>query len=493
MGRTVKQKQLPSRVRKQLPYRFGTIPFSHQLEAWKRSKDLEAFALLMEMGTGKTKILIDTAAYLYDKGKIDSAIVFTTKGSYLNWVDKEVPEHIPKHIQYRAVAWNNSSSKKAQREMASVMEPDESELLIFVMNIEALAHARSYEFAQRFVVAHTAMMVIDESTMIKNPKAKRTKAAVQLGRFTPYRRISTGMPVTNSPLDVYAQCRFLGRRYLGFSSYYSFRAQYATMIDMSLPNRPSFKKVTGYQNLDELTDKLKKFSFIVSKEDCIDLPPKVYERYAVELTPQQMKLYKQLKEEALAELGGLDIITAPLVITRMLRMHQLVCGHLPDERGRVHEIENNRLTALDDVLSELSGQIVIWATYRFCIQKIRQHLIDRYGAPAIVTYYGDTKRKERQEAITKFQSGKAKFFIGNPQTAGHGLTLTASSYHIYYSNNFSLEMRAQSEDRSHRIGQDKSVTYIDLYAPGTVDEKILKALATKRDLADMVMNWRELF
>jgi SNF2 family DNA or RNA helicase len=493
MGRTIKQKQLPARIKNQLPYPFWTKPFEHQLKCWLRSKDLEAFALFMEMGTGKTKIIIDTAAYLYDKGEIDAIIVFANKGSYLNWVNKEVPEHMPRHVKYRAVAWDNSGSKKAQREMTSVMNSNENELLIFVMNIEALAHARSYDFAQRFVIAHTAMMVVDESTTIKNPKAKRTKAAVQLGKFTPYRRILTGMPVTNSPLDVYAQCRFLGRRYLGFSSYYSFRAEYAMMIDMQLPNRPSFKKVTGYQNLDELTDKLKKFSFIVAKEDCLDLPPKVYERYAVELTPEQTKLYKQLKDEALAELGDMDVITAPLVITRMLRMHQLVCGHLPDERGRIHEIKNNRLTALDDVLDELSGQIVIWATYRFCIQKIRQHLIDRYGAPALVTYYGDTKQKERQEAIDKFQAGKVRFFIGNPQTAGHGLTLTASSHHIYYSNNFSLEMRAQSEDRSHRIGQTKSVTYIDLYAPGTVDEKILKALATKRDLADMVMNWRELF
>jgi SNF2 family DNA or RNA helicase len=256
----------------------------------------------------------------------------------------------------------------------------------------------------------------------------------------------------------------------------------------------SFKKITGYQNLDELTKKLKEFSFMISKDECLDLPPKVYEQYAVDLTDEQKRIYKDLKNEAVATLSETSIVTVDLVMTKLLRLHQLVCGHLVDDDGKTHEIETNRLEVLDEVLEEAEGkQTVIWATYRHTLAKVMQHLSEKYGESSARSYFGDTSHDERRTAIDDFQSGKCQFFVGNPQTAGHGLTLTAASLHIYYSNNYSLEMRAQSEDRSHRIGQTKTVTYIDLYCPGTVDEKIMKALKAKRRMSDMIMSWREIF
>jgi len=310
---------------------------------------------------------------------------------------------------------------------------------------------------------------------------------LSIGKLANYRRILTGSPVTKSPLDLYTQCAFLNEHLLGFTSYYTFRNRYANMLDRNFGGR-RVQIVGGYKRLDELAEILKAFSYRVLKEHCLDLPEKIYIERQVELTEEQSKAYSTMKSAALASLKG-KMATAPHVLTQMMRLHQITCGHLKNDDGTITEIKNNRLDELLDVLDEIEGKAIIWANYIYDIEHIVKEVKKEYGENSVVQYYGAISSEKRQEAIEKFQDpdSPVKFFVGNPQTGGYGITLTAASNVIYYSNGYDLEKRLQSEDRAHRIGQRKSVTYVDLVAPKTVDEKIKKALRKKINIASEIM------
>lgn len=462
-------------------------PYAHQLKALELCRDKKAFAFFMEMGTGKSKVVIDDAARLFRAGCIDGLFIVANKGSYMNWVTKEIGDHLPDNIQRTIRYWDGRIKEYGPPAFS------EESLDIFVMNVEALAFPRSYEEAQHFIKSTKCMVVADESTAIKTQEAKRTKAAVKLGKLGLFRRILTGSPITKNPLDLYSQCQFLENGILGFTSYYAFRARYADLFTMDAGNR-SFKVVKGYKNLEELTGKLSEFSYRVLKEDCLDLPPKTYSKISVELTVEQARIYAQLKAEAMAEFSG-GVTFAPLAITRLLRMHQVVCGHLPNEEGKSTPIANNRLRALETVLAETSGKVVIWATYTADIEAIVNMLICAYkDEEGIVRYDGTTNAEDRAAGVKAFQEDpKIRFFVGNPKAGGYGITLHAASTMVYYSNNYDLETRLQSEDRIHRIGQVSPCTYIDLVSALTVDEAIINALRNKKNLAGEVLGdrWKE--
>jgi SNF2 family DNA or RNA helicase len=296
----------------------------------------------------------------------------------------------------------------------------------------------------------------------------------------------TGSPVTRNPLDLYSQCEFLDPMHLNHSSYYSFRNRYAIMKSANISGR-SINLVTGYQNLGELSDKLKPFSYRVLKEDCLDLPDKVYIKREIQLTPEQKKLYDQMRKEALATLNG-KTVTTMTALTQLMRLHQITCGHFSADDGTIQEIKNNRLSELLDVLEEIEGKAIIWAHYQHDVMNIYKLLEEKYGPGSAVHYYGKTLPEERDYAIKNFKTNdKVRFFIGTPATGGYGITLTQANTVIYYSNGYDLEKRMQSEDRAHRIGQKKTVTYVDLIAQETVDTKIVKSLRKKINIASKVM------
>ena len=467
-------------------YRYKTKPYEHQLVALEKSWDKDEYAYFMEMGTGKSKVLIDNIAMLYDKGKINAAMIIAPKGVYRNWLSSEIPTHLPSHIQYKSVLWTALTSKTKDKEYQSLFETDYN-LHIFIMNVEALSTPKGLSFARKFLSCHNTLIAVDESTTIKTPKAARTKNIVGIASLAKYRRILTGSPVTKSPLDLYTQCKFLNEDLLGFSSYYSFQNRYACMVDRWFGGR-KVSIVKSYQRLDELSKIIEQFSYRVLKEDCLDLPDKIYIKREIELTKEQVKLYQSMKLVAMAALSG-KVVKAPHVLTQLMRLHQITCGHVMTESGEIVDIENNRLDELIEILEEVEGKVIIWSHYTHDIRKISAELKKTYGENSVVEYYGKTESETRQESIEKFQDPRSpvRFFIGNPQTGGYGITLTAASTVIYYSNGYDLEKRLQSEDRAHRIGQKKSVTYIDLIAEKTVDEKIVKALRKKINIASEVL------
>lgn len=471
-------------------YPYKTKPFQHQLEALERSWHYAAFALFMEMGTGKTKVAIDNAALLYDRGEINGFFILCKKGAYRNWSDREIPSHFPLHITNRLAYWSNSPNKAERSAMEALFRPDDNVPLdIFVMNIEAMSTPKEVAMAEAFCRSHHTFCVVDESTSIKSIDAHRTKAVLKLGKYCKYRRIMTGAPVTKNPLDLFSQCIFLSASYLGFDSFYAFRNRYAIVQQKNFGAR-SVKIVVGYRNLAELSDKVTKFSYRVLKEDCLDLPPKVYELRDVELTTAQKSAYSQMKEFALSSLADGGLISAASVITQIIKLHQIACGIVLDSEGVPHEIENRRMDALLEILEDIDGKAIIWATYRQNIKSICARIAAERGASSVVSYYGDTSEDQRRKALDSFQDPKSdvKYFVGNPATGGHGITLTAARTVIYYSNSYDLEYRMQSEDRAHRIGQSgNKVTYVDLVCKNTVDEVIIRALRKKINLATTIL------
>jgi SNF2 family DNA or RNA helicase len=466
-------------------YKFKTKPYEHQLKALEKSWEKSYFAYFMEMGTGKSKVLLDNIAMLYDQGKIDGALIVAPKGVIGTWSQQEIPTHFPDHIEKMSVLWQANITKGQSKKLGGLLKTGE-ELHILIMNVEAFSTQKGVGFAERFLSSHNALMAIDESTTIKNPDAKRTKNICKLSPYAKYKRILTGSPVTKSPLDLYKQCDFLAPELLDHTSYYTFRTRYAVMKTANFGGR-SVQIVVGYRNLDELAEKLKVFSYRVLKDDCLDLPPKTFMKRIVKLTLAQEKIYKEMKHLALAEMEG-KMMTTATVLTQLMRLHQITCGHFRADDGTIKDINNNRLDELLDVLNEVEGKAVIWAHYQHDVERIIERIRKEYTFDAAVDYYGLTPPSERQQNIEKFQNDdRCRFFVGTPQTGGYGITLTAASTMIYYSNGYDLEKRQQSEARIDRIGQKFPMTYIDIMAEDTIDERIVKALRKKVNIATQIM------
>ena len=466
-------------------YKFKTKPYKHQLTALEKSWNKENFAYFMEMGTGKTKVLIDNLAMLYDKGKVDGALIIAPKGVIKTWYEQELPTHLPNHIENVTVLWQSNITKSQQEKLESLFEI-ETALHILIMNVEALSTDKGVKFASKFLNSHKVLMAIDESTTIKTPTAKRTKNIIGMGKYAKYRRIMTGSPVTKNPLDLYSQCEFLDPYLLDFTSYYAFRNRYAEMKTMHLRGR-SIQVVDEFKNLGELSETVKKFSERILKEDCLDLPPKNWIKRHITLTADQKKIYEQMKKAAMAVLNG-KMTTTMTVLTQLMRLHQITCGHFTADDGSTQLIPNNRITELMNILEETEGKAIIWANYQKDMTQILNNINEKYGPGSVVDYYGLTPQEDRQDNIRKFQSDpKCRFLVGTPSTGGYGITLTAANTVIYYSNGYDLEKRLQSEDRAHRIGQKKNVTYVDIICEDTVDEKIVKALRDKINIASEVL------
>lgn len=469
-------------------YKFKTVPYDHQTEAIDRAGERKSFAFFMEMGTGKSKTLIDNLGQLAVQDKVDFCLIIAPKGVYRNWVTKELPEHMSDAVNYRVIRWVTGPNKKQLEEMRSVRQEFDG-LTIFVMNVESFSTSKGQSagdwLAKKF--GSKGMIAIDESTTIKNPKAKRTKTLIKIAHQFKYRRLLTGSPVTRSPMDLYSQCEFLGPKTLGFDSYYAYQGRYA-IVNKRQFGHHSFQQIVGYRHLQELTEKVNQFSYRVLKKDCLDLPEKTYTIRYVGLTDDQRKMYDELRHEALTLLDGGELVTAQNVMTQMIRLQQVLSGHLMTDDGELIELETKRLDAVLDIVTETSGKILIWSRFRNDIQRLGKLLEENFPTQ-VATYYGDTPDNERQEIVTRFQDPDSglRFFVGNPATAGYGLTLTEANTVIYYANDFNLETRIQSEDRCHRIGQKNSVTYIDLITENTIDERIVQALRNKIDLGAVVL------
>jgi SNF2 family DNA or RNA helicase len=458
-----------------MKYNYKTEPFQHQRNALNAGGLHIDYAYFMEMGTGKTKVAIDNAAFMKKNMWIDWVIVVAPNSVYRNWIDE-----IQKHSDSNVIHVHKDKSI-----YGDMIRHPERALKWFLINVEALSHKSGVEKLKSLLTRKNCrhLMILDESTTIKNRSAKRTRNICKLGKLANYRRILTGSPITKSPLDLYTQCEFLSPQLLGFDSFFTFRARYAVMQQIEMGGKQMlFPKY--YTNLDELTDKLKNFSFRVRKKDCLDLPDKLYTVRKINLTVKQAEIYNRLKKFAYATINQ-DEVSFANKLTEILRLHQVTNGFVKSDDGTIQVFDDcPKLKELMEILEDTEGKFIIWANYVQNIKTIINKLKEKYGADSVVSIFGEVSTEDRQQAVSKFQNDNScRFFVGNPSTGGYGLTLTSASYVVYFSNSYNLEVREQSEDRAHRIGQDKNVTYIDLIAENTIDEFIVSALDKKLKLS----------
>jgi len=467
-------------------YPYKTKPYEHQKNALNQSAEKVQWAYFMEMGTGKTKVTIDNLAYLFFKRKVTAALIIAPKSVYLNW-ENEIETHMPEVLKYKIYRWNVDKPK-------DYLELEKfKDLKIFLINVEALSTKRGFDACKEYLVKNTQNFVtLDESTTIKNRSAKRTKNILGLQKLSQVRRILTGSPVTKSPLDLYTQCQFLSPELLGFSSYLAFRNRYAEMTDIPVGSGRYISVPKYYKRLEELETKLKQFATRIRKDECLDLKPKVRQKRYIELDGDGKKIYEKLRTNALAIVED-STISFSNKLTEIIKLHQVCNGFTKNDDGEIMALHKSKLNALDEILEETDGKVIIWANYIYNIKEIIEFLEKKYGKEAVVSIYGDVDVQTRKEAVRRIQEDdETRFLVGNPTTGGFGLTLTAVNTVIYYSNNYNLEVRKQSEDRAHRMGQKGTVVYIDIVARNTLDEAIMKSLTSKGQIAAKTLGEEDL-
>ena len=471
---------------------FKTRPYSHQYHIIDNSWSKPEFALHLEMGLGKSRIVIDSLAVAFCEQQITHALIVAPAGVYQNWY-LEFDKHCPNHVPTDIYTWRRLHTKREKEAFSKFILSEDDNLKVFLINVEALSTKNGYQAAEIFLqrIGGQSAMIIDESTSIKSHKAKRTKNAIKLGKMCTYRRVLSGLPNPNSPMDVYAPFSFLsgnGPHLLGYENYYAFQARYCVEKTMRMGSLRPFKTVVGYRRLEELQERIDGHAARLKKTDCLDLPDKTYVRRECPLTSEQRNLYDSLKTAFLTEYKNEEISTT-IMLTKLLRFQQIITGHVTTDSGSTESVPHHRIQTLIDTLHEVSGKVVIWANFRHCIQEIEAALIREFGEGSVRSFYGETSRTDRVEIVEQFQKPDSplKYIVANPSTAGYGLTLTESCTAVYYSRDFRLDNRMQSEDRIHRIGQKNKVLYIDIVSPDTIDEKIVEALKNKMDLSAKVL------
>jgi len=467
-------------------YPFKTNPRQYQRTALDRAWGKEMFAFYMDMGTGKTKTALDLMSAHFIDGKVERVLVVTKFSTRRNW-EAEIGIHCPVQCDVHVL---DTSKAKAFEEWNARTDQG---LKFLIVGTESLAAGNAIKYSMTFVNSALAVaMIVDEAHMIKTHNAVRSKNCVDLGKSARYKIIMTGTPIANGPMDVFMQFEFLDPNIIGIGDFYSFRNRYAIMGGYE------DRQIVGYQNMEELIELISPFVYQVRKSDVLtELPPKIYETREVQLNEEQKRLYKEIAKRDRAVSGDRGI-TVNTVLERMLRLQEIAGGIITYERNpdtyNTAKFEHTRIPGKNPKIDELMSVVeenvcstIIWCRFIEEIQMITEALVEKYGKDSVVQIYGAIDENTRWDNVSeKFQKGIARFIVGNAATGGVGLNMTAAELVVYYSNSFSFTDREQSEDRAHRIGQTKSVTYIDIVAEGTVDAIVVDALRSKKDVSEFV-------
>lgn len=465
----------------------------------------DVFAYLMDMGTGKSKVVLDEWGEMASNGGPLDMLVIAPKGSVRNWyTDKgkypdqwsEIRKHMDPDFEKRLVhhTWiGNGKWWSDKMRMLLAAHRDKKRPRAFFMNVEALSgkNEEALRACLDFVEQRGAHVVVDESTTIKG-NSVRTDAVIEIGKAALSKRILSGLWTPKSPMDLFYQCMFLDQRILGQSNFFTFRRRYAQLVmQTNYSTGRKFPQIVGFQNLEELQARVAKYSYRVLKKDCLDLDPKTYVLRDVEMTGEQAKMFKELSLFGHAKIDTADgsdrYVTTDMVIKRITRELQICCGFVMDDEERVlHEVKESKTQALLDLLEEHNGKAIIWIPWHAPLQKVVARLTKEYGAKAVAQFHGKNV-KTRHEEEARFLNDPDCLYMCATQGAGmRGNTWVVANLTVYYGNNYNLEERDQSEDRNHRIGQTGPVTYVDLIVQGSREHKVVANLRAKIDLATAI-------
>lgn len=470
-------------------YNFKTTPYEKQREALIAGLSRPGFAYLMDMGTGKTKVDIDDSGWAYLNDEIDAWLIVAPKGVYHIW-KKEIGVHMSDDVVYRVYVWSGKTTIKEKKTM-KLFDSYDKGLPVLVVNVEALSSktSRALKYVKEFISRHRHVkLTVDESTRVKNEKSTRTKMVLDIALDCVRRRILTGSPAPQGPLDLYSQFEIVKPRCLG-TSYWTFRARYAVLREIPHPSIPSrtVKIPVGYRNMEELRDKVSQHSYRCRLSDIVEIQ-ELFETYDCTMTPDQERAYESMRSQWLYEVSEGEWASATTAVANLVRLHQITSGYIVDEEGNVCWLSDSKTQALMEVVEDIRDEekIVIWCAFRKAVEDVTAALSEKYGPESVVQYHGGVSSADRERNIEEFQSGFPRFLVGTPHTGGMGITLTAARYTIYHSNTFDLEHRMQSERRTRRIGQEGMCVYIDIRCPNTIDDHVIKNLQKKINIHDLL-------
>ncbi|ALH23488.1 DNA helicase [Pseudomonas phage PaMx74] len=473
----------------EFPFRLPN--YRHQQDEWDRHRDDDARALLWQMRTGKTKATLDLACYRRQKGDIQAVLVIAPNGVHVNWVRRQLPQHMWETVPYVAHAWQASESHKPEHaaSLERVLSCRGEALAVLAVNSESIIHDKPAKIIARFLRRHQGkcMLVVDESHDFRSPGSKRTKRARSLKRYCRVRRILTGTAVSNSPLAAYSQFELLDDHALGFENFADFEGHFAYYVQERTKGGRSYERLDHYRNLDDLQGRMARWASVVLREDVDDMPDLVMDERTVVLPEAQMKAYRTLLKEMILELEDGGEVEAIDGGARLVKLQQMLGGFVVDVDGQVRELvsddENPRLQAMLDEVRSSDGKAIVWCKYREDIRRVVRTL----AAEGIrcVEYHGAVhSQAKRQQAIDDFNNDPSvRVFVGQPKAGGQGLDLSAADLILWYSHTFDLIERDQANERATQIG-GKTVTIKDFVTPGTVDEYILANLGEKRSVSE---------
>lgn len=532
--------QIPTTYQKVLK----TEPYAHQFEAFEKFKDKEFFYLFFDMGTGKTKTAIDIASWKYVNQHIDAVLIIAPNNIHTQWIKEQYPAHCA--VDYVPMVWqsNRLKQKLYLQKLEYFITAKINKLKVFAVNVEAFQSDSVLPYIGKYVKSNKVFIIEDESSRIKNPRAKRSMSIHRLNKYGA-RCILTGTPATKSPFDLWSQFEFLKANYFK-CNYFMFQHRYGILmravnnrtggmyttvidektfniikhrlkqarIDLELQEKGSIipeymytqiaemngvtesnvraieraEHYVKYKNMDELKELIAHDGMSVTKQDCLDLPPKIYEVLPVEMPAEQLRIYKNLKEQLFAEYMEKEL-TVFNKLSLTLRLMQVCGGFFPfkeDEQSDIRPIgeTNAKLERLLEDLEEVnfeSTKVIVWAAFIPELKMLARELGKVYKC---CLYFGEVDTITRDQIKKDFKDGKYDIFIGNTATAGFGLNLQNATLQYFFSNNFRVEDRLQAEDRSHRIGVVGSCVYKDIVMLGTIDEKVHRSIKSGRDLND---------
>jgi SNF2 family DNA or RNA helicase len=461
--------------------------FKHQIEALDQSMESENFGLFMEAGTAKTRIILENAKYLYGKGKIDTLCVIAPNGVHRNWID-QCTEHLPGDFPYRSAFWRSGAGKEDSAYFDGVVKSREG-LRILTYNVDTLSRLEGVRLMAAHLRGRKFLVAVDESHKIKTPGSKRTKSSYKIGDIADYRRILTGTPITKGYQDLYSQFRFLDWRIIGTKTYAEFKSMYCVFGGFAGTD------IISYLNIDRLRNRIEPFIYEKLKKDCLDLPPETWQDIEVELSPEQRKHYKSIKDEMMADING-SVLELTKASARMVKLRQILSGFIKMEDGVIIRMPCPRLEAMADRVEEASGgKVIVWGHFNEDIEAISKKLDER--GIGNVKYYGPVNSNQRYANLQKWREDPDTIaLVANGATGGTGLTLNEADTDITFSHDYSYETWEQKHNRNHRAGQTKPVTHYELVARGTADRRMLNVIKNRGDLASAfrsVESLRELF
>jgi hypothetical protein len=445
-----------------LDFGVTTRLYSHQQRAVDKLRDLRVGALFMAMGTGKTRTAIEL---VHRRRQRIRNVVWFCPVSLKETIAYEIDKHTDTPPNQIYIFDDTTTMRTLPR------------AFWYIVGLESISGSDRVTLTAHNLIDADSFVIVDESSYIKGHNSLRTQRVTRMGHKARYRLILTGTPVSQGVVDLFAQMRFLDPAILGYNSFYSFEANHLEYSE----KYPGL--VVRSHNEAWLAAKMQPYVYQVTKEECLDLPDKLFDTRYYRMTSEQRDLYEQAKYDILFSLPDEDI-DSYVIFQLFTALQQIVSGFW-QQGETLWEVPHYRLEHLVQALEDLPDgkKVVIWCKYRYSVRAIADRLREDYGEDAVALFYGDLNEHARNQELARWRA-EARFLVATMATGGYGLDLTAAHYSIFYENDFKYSLRLQSEDRIHRIGQDKHPTYIDLVCRQSIDERIQDALATKGNAAD---------